>query len=198
MSKVFLSYSHKDETFVTELFQRLTRDGVECFFDKESIGWGDNWVLRLEKELKQCDFIVFVLTPGFCKSMWSQKERTAVMAGLRPGMSKRIKPLLLKECKDQLPLFFQDIQFIDVSTSETFEKNYPSICSQLGGVYMEEEEEEVNRTQLPRLCRLPSKHRVPYRSLGDRFAGRVADLWKIDEGPKKGPGKNLFFSQDLI
>ena len=182
MSKVFLSYSHRDESFVTALFRRLTGDGVECFFDKESIGWGDNWVLELEKGLDECDLIVPILTPEFCRSEWAKLERTAIQADDPAGVKKKIRPLLLKECKEVLPRFLKPIQYIDVSTDDTFEKNYPAICSRLGGVYIEEEEEEVNRTQLPPLCRLPSKHRMPYRSLGDRFAGRVADLWKIDDG----------------
>ena len=48
MPKVFLSYNRKDEAFVQELYRRLKRDGVDCFFDKESIQWGENWVLALE------------------------------------------------------------------------------------------------------------------------------------------------------
>ena len=39
--RVFLSHSSKDKDFVRELYRRLTRDGVSCFFDAESIGWGD-------------------------------------------------------------------------------------------------------------------------------------------------------------
>ena len=38
--RVFLSHSSKDKDFVRELYRRLTRDGVPCFFDAESIGVG--------------------------------------------------------------------------------------------------------------------------------------------------------------
>ena len=47
--RVFLSHSSKDKDFVRELYRRLTRDGVSCFFDIESIGWGQNWVRALER-----------------------------------------------------------------------------------------------------------------------------------------------------
>ena len=30
---MFLSHSSKDKDFVRELYRRLTRDGVSCFFD---------------------------------------------------------------------------------------------------------------------------------------------------------------------
>ena len=49
MGKIFLSYSHEDAEFVRELHRRLTRDGVDCFFDTVSIGWGDTWVKALER-----------------------------------------------------------------------------------------------------------------------------------------------------
>jgi TIR domain/NB-ARC domain len=183
MSKVFLSYSHKDQEFVEDLYRRLTGDGVECFFDKVSIQWGDNWVLKLEEGINECDFIVFILTPDFCQSMWSQKEYTAVVAALHPGMKERIKPLLLKECGDQLPRFFKAINYINVSTDELFESEYPRICSNLGGNPTEPAiTEPLDRTQLPPLRPLPSKHRMPYRSLGNSFVGRVTDLWTIDDG----------------
>lgn len=181
MSKVFLSYSHSDEAFVRDLYRRLKGAGVECFFDRESIDWGDNWVLKLEKGLDECDFIVPILTPEFCKSQWAQLERTSYMTDDPAGLKKKMRPLLLKECKAELPRFLKPIQYIDVSSKEKLEMNYPKICQQLGGVYVEEEE-TMDRTKLPPLCPLPAKHRMPHRSLGEHFAGRVKDLWMIDEG----------------
>jgi hypothetical protein len=80
MSKVFLSYSHKDQNFVEELYRRLTRDGVNCFFDKESIIWGANWVDELEKGIDNCEFVMLTLSPDFCQSEWSKLERTGAMA----------------------------------------------------------------------------------------------------------------------
>ena len=41
--RVFLGHSGKDKEFVRELYRRLKRDGVSCFFNAESIGWGENW-----------------------------------------------------------------------------------------------------------------------------------------------------------
>ncbi len=68
MSKVFLSYSRQDEEFVRELYTRLKRDGVDCFFDKESIAWSANWVDSLEEAIDVCEFIVFVLSPSCFQS----------------------------------------------------------------------------------------------------------------------------------
>lgn len=70
--RVFLSHSGKDKEFVKELYRRLVRDGVACFFDIESIGWGANFVRALERAIDECEFIVFVLSPDFCNSEWAE------------------------------------------------------------------------------------------------------------------------------
>ena len=171
MSKVFLSYNHKNEDFVTELYRRLTRDGVDCFFDKESIAWGANWVIELEKGIDECEVIVLVLSPDFCRSEWTGIERTSSMVDDPNNLKRKLRPLLLEPCGDLLPRFLKPIQPIDVSTTEKFEKNYPKICRQLGGSVIEEVRIS-DKNKLPLLCRLPNRHRMPYRSLGNRFVGK--------------------------
>ncbi|MEE8574445.1 MAG: toll/interleukin-1 receptor domain-containing protein [Thermodesulfobacteriota bacterium] len=181
MGKVFLSYSHTDEEFVIELYKRLVRDGVDCFFDKESIHWGDNWVVALEEGIKDCDEMILVLSPDFIRSEWTKLERTSVMAGDPSGLEKKLRPLLLEPCGgDILPPFLKPIQSINVSSPAKFEKEYPKICSELGGTITKELSTE-DRSILPPTCNLPKKHRMPYRSLGDKFVGRVRDLWDIHD-----------------
>ena len=178
MPKVFLSYNRKDEAFVQELYRRLKRDGVECFFDKESIQWGENWVLALERGIDECDQFVPVLSPEFCDSEWIAIERTSAMIEDPSGVRGRVRPLLLRECPDR-PRFLKPIQHIDVSTTEQFEQNYPKICTALGGALTPDTEPQ--RGTLPPVRALPAKHRMPHRSLTDRFVGRVEDLWKLHD-----------------
>ena len=80
MAKVFLSYSRQDEAFVRRLYERLERDGVECFFDKESIDWGSNWVLELDKGISEAEKVVLVLTPEFCRSVRASDEWASAKA----------------------------------------------------------------------------------------------------------------------
>ncbi len=137
MSKVFLSYYHKDEQFVSELSNRLSRDGVECVSDKEPIPWGDNWMVHVAKRLDECDFIVLILTPDYCRTEWPKLEQSAFMVENSETRQKKIRPLLLKECQAELPPFLKPIQAMDISSAEKFETNYPTICQGLGGVYKE-------------------------------------------------------------
>ncbi len=178
MPKVFLSYSRSDTPFVEELHRRLMRDGVDCFYDQESIAWGSNWVLELEKGLDECDSIVFVLTNEFISSKWAELERTSVIADDPDGARKKVRPLFRGAC--ELPRFLKSIQSIDVSTDEKFEQAYPKICAELDGT-LREDELSKDRTMLPPVVQLPRRHRMPYRSLGGDFAGRIEALWGLHD-----------------
>jgi hypothetical protein len=179
LKKTFISYSHKNEAFVEKLYTRLTRDGVSCFFDKKSIAWGDNWVTRLENGIDECDNVLLILSPAYCQSEWSKLERTGAIADDPAAVEKKIRPLLLEPCTDLLPIFLKPIQFLDISSNSKFEKEYPKICTELGGIVLEETHRD--RSMLPPIGRLPDRHRMPYRSLGDGFIGRAKDIWQLDD-----------------
>jgi hypothetical protein len=180
--RVFLSHSGRDKDFVRELYRRLTRDGVSCFFDIESIGWGDNWVRALERALDECEYIVFVLSPDFCESQWVDVERTSSIADDPEGLKRKVRPLMLHPCRHlpAFPRFLKQVQAIDVSTTALFDENYPRICRELGGT-VTDDDAPTDRTKLPPVHPLPSHHHLPYRSLGDKFVGRVDAIWDLHD-----------------
>ena len=184
MARVFLSHSSKDKEFVRELFRRLTRDGVNCFFDEESIEWGTNFILSLEQGIDTCEFFVAVLSPDFVQSKWVELERTSAIADDPAGLGRKMRPLLLQPC--ELPRFLRQIQQFDVSTRVLFEKNYPKICAGLGGTVRADPELPSDRDKLPAVTPLPSRHRMPYRSLGEQFVGRVDSLWSVYDQLSRG------------
>jgi tetratricopeptide (TPR) repeat protein len=178
--EVFLSHSSRDKDFVKELYRRLTRDGVRCFFDIESIGWGDNWVRALERAIDECRYIVFVLSPDFCNSEWVEVERTSSIADDPSSLKHKVRPLMLHPCRDlpSFPRFLRQVQAIDVSTSSLLEQNYARICRELGGV-LQDDVIAADRSKLPPVHPLPERHWMPYHSLGDKFVGRVSAIWDL-------------------
>jgi len=175
--RVFLSHSSKDKEFVKELYRRLTRDGVSCFFDIESIGWGHNWVKALEFALDECEYIVFVLSPDFCNSEWVEVERTSGIADDPSGFKRKVRPLTLRPCRHlpTFPRFLRQVQALDVSNTALFDENYPRICRELGGM-LRDDVTIADRSKLPPVHPLAERHRMPYHSLGDKFVGRVGYL----------------------
>jgi len=124
-----------------------------------------------------------VLTPDFCQSKWAELERTSAIADAGSGVRRKVRPLLLQDCEK--PRFLKPIQHLDVSTQEAFENLYPKLCRELGGT-PSTDELSTNRTTLPSVKALPKRYRMPYRSLGRNFAGRVSDIWKLDDLLNKG------------
>jgi len=177
MSKVFLSYSNKDIQFVNKLYQRLIKEDIECFFDKISIKWGDNWVIAIERGLKNSDYIVIILSPSYIKSEWSTLELISTFFKDPLARRKKLRPLLLSPC--DVPTFIQTIQHIDVSSPELFELNYPVICKELGGQSLLNFDVPVDASKLPNVKPLPHNSRMPYASLENFFIGRISDLWNI-------------------
>ena len=186
MAKAFLSYSRADEAFVEKLYHQLTRDGVECFFDKESIKWGANIVLALEDGLSDSEIIVAILSPDFCKSEWTALERASAMFNDPAALKRGLRPLLRSHC-DELPVFLQGLSHIDVTTDALFKKAYPQICRDLGGS-PRQAPKLPKRGALPPERHLPPGSRMPFRSLGDRFVGRADALWALHD---------LLFKEDV-
>jgi len=183
--EVFISYNRDDLLFVEELYRRLTRDGVSCFFDQLSVEWGDNAVLKLEDALDKCSSVILVLTPKFCTSDWTALERTSAMADDPAGDKRKLLPLLLRDCGTALPRLLQPIQRIDVSTQKLFEENYPKICKKLGGT-LRKQKLPADPSKLPPPGQLPPKHRLPFPSLGKKLAGRVSELWAVHDALTDG------------
>ena len=171
MARVFLSYSRKDAEFAGELYQRLQGDGVDCFFDSESIQGGEVWVARLQNEIAACEFFVPILSPDFLKSEWSTKE-----CELAQVEGRKIVPILYRECKPGG--FLRLPQWVDA-------QDYPKIRRLLGGAPAALQL-PANRSLLPPLAPLPELHRMPYRSLDDRFVGRVDALWQLHDQLSRG------------
>ncbi len=108
MALVFVSYSHRDQTFVTQLVADLHKNNVPVWFDKESILAGQRWDDAIEKGLTDSTHLIFVLSPD---SVASQNVKDEVDTAI--DANKAIVPVLLQDVK--LPLRLRRIQYTDVT-----------------------------------------------------------------------------------
>ena len=180
MRKTFISYSRINEDFVKRLYRMLAGEGVECFFEKESIAWGTDRIVDLEKGLEECEVVILVLSPDFCFTEWPRIEFTMEMVGDAERFSQKLQLLLLEPCEEHLTRFLRNRQYIDASTDEKFKEAYPRVCRAFGGT-VTKKAETVDLNSLPPVRKLPKRHRMPYRSLGNGFAGRISALWDVHD-----------------
>jgi WD40 repeat protein len=63
MSKVFISYSRKDEAFAQQLATDLDRLGASIWIDVDDIPPGMNWSTAIQQGLDTCDTLLLILSP---------------------------------------------------------------------------------------------------------------------------------------
>ena len=78
--RVFISYrtQEPDKSLAQTFHEQLKAAGHESFMAAESIDWGENWVDRIDEELKHCDYFVLLLSEQSASSdMVAGEVRTA-------------------------------------------------------------------------------------------------------------------------
>lgn len=52
---------HSDQTRVRDLYNRLTKDGVDVWLDKEKLLPGQDWKLEIQKAVRESDVLIVFL-----------------------------------------------------------------------------------------------------------------------------------------
>ena len=90
---VFISHASEDKPYVEPLAKALEAAGVSVWYDKTSIGWGDDIRTSIDNGLLNCDYGVVVFSKAFLgKKKWTEYEVSALF-GLETVDRKRILPI---------------------------------------------------------------------------------------------------------
>jgi len=103
---IFISYSHKDKTFVKNLAENLAKDKNRVWWDYDALKGGDDWQKEIEKGIVQSKTFLVVLTPDAMESEWVANE-----IAYAQNKGKRIIPLRLKPC--DIPIGLVRKQYVD-------------------------------------------------------------------------------------
>lgn len=116
---VFISHANKDkEDLIEELYQSLNKLGIEIFYDKESLEWGDNWKDRILNGTKKAEFAIIVISDNFFDREWTERELNEFLNRQNRNGQKLILPILHNITVSQLQEKYSsiaDIQAIDSS-----------------------------------------------------------------------------------
>ena len=72
--KVFLCHAHADRDSVRALYSRLTKDGVDAWFDKAKLLPGQDWELEIRKAVREADVVVVCLSKQFNQAKIAEKK----------------------------------------------------------------------------------------------------------------------------
>lgn len=122
---VFVSHATADKSdIVDQLVNSLKKLGVNVFYDKESIEWGDKWKERIINGTTDAEFAIIVISDHFFGREWTERELKEFLNRQNKNGQKLILPILHnitgKDLSDKYPAV-ADIQAIDSNTYTTDE-----------------------------------------------------------------------------
>jgi hypothetical protein len=107
---VFLSHGSPDKPWVRTLCDELGKLGLKAFLDERELETGENWTLRLSRELHQSRALALVISTQALERPWVDQEWTSYLAKHGPT-SGRLIPVLLDNVS--LPPFLNTLQGIN-------------------------------------------------------------------------------------
>src|SRR3982751_4138219 len=139
MSRIFISYAHKERAFVEALYKPLARVYQNVWFDRELTG-GDVWWERIVKQIQDSDIFLIVLSDLWMRSDWSKREYDeAVLLG------KKLLPIRIEDIK--LPQILEKLQYVDVLKGELNANNLPELYASINRISDEISEGRLREQQ---------------------------------------------------
>jgi internalin A len=99
-SKVFVSYSHKDEKFRAELdthLKLLQREGLLSTWNDRKIMPGEEWKGAIDNALEQADLILLLVSPDFISSDYCYDIEMAKALQRHASQEAVVVPILVRE-----------------------------------------------------------------------------------------------------
>lgn len=91
----FISYSHKDQTFVNRLYDDLQNNGVRCWLATEDLKIGDKTRPTIDKSIRLHDKLLLVLSEHSVVSDWVEQEVETALAREREARKNGEETLVL-------------------------------------------------------------------------------------------------------
>lgn len=110
---VFVSFSHEDGAFVSDLTERLAEAGITFFKADRDIQPAFHWAEAIWEAIRGCRVFLSVVTPRFIKSRWFDLEVGAACAS-----NKKVLPVLRYVDQCDVPVPFDRFQSLVVENTE--------------------------------------------------------------------------------
>jgi hypothetical protein len=118
---IFISYSRRDQEFVTRLASDLNDHVAGVWFDQSAIQAGENWHEEILQGIHECKAFVLVLSPDAMQSKYVREEvDTALQLG------KPIFPIIYRPTQwtDEFAALVKDIQTINLQSGSYTDNFY--------------------------------------------------------------------------
>jgi hypothetical protein len=139
MSKeIFISYSRRDQEFVTRLASDLDAQVAGVWFDQATIQLGQKWHDEIMEGIRECKAFILVLSPDAAESRYVREEVSKALE-----LGKTIFPVIYRPAnwKDEFATLVREVQTLDLR-SGSYTDNFHKLVDGLieAGAGKQEEE----------------------------------------------------------
>ena len=111
MTRVFVSYSRRDEESARRMSNALRSAGVDVWMDYEKVQLGESWDKSIRKGVEESNYMIVLLTPDSTQSEWIANE-----VSLAKHFGRPIVPVLMKGATTAAaPAGLRNLQMIDAN-----------------------------------------------------------------------------------
>lgn len=118
MSKVFISYSRKDEDEAHEIADNLKTMNVDAWLDTERIRPGEDYIEAIRQAIADSDVFLALLSPNTSHSEWVELETTEVLKSRNRKPAMIIPVLVAGEPDKVIPTWLKDRQYVDARQND--------------------------------------------------------------------------------
>ena len=119
--RIFLSYASEHKRIAEELALTLKNSGHQVFFDKDSLGAGDDYIERIRDDIRRCDrFIVLVSRSSLQEGRYTLSELKLAKERW-PAPKGKVFPVLLDKTirPDELPPYLSAVHALSIQGNAT-------------------------------------------------------------------------------
>ncbi|MCJ7432695.1 MAG: toll/interleukin-1 receptor domain-containing protein, partial [Anaerolineales bacterium] len=99
MSKIFISYSHKDKKKVQDIVSQIADAGHDVWIDESKLLISDPITSEIQKNILAADYVIVFLSPNSAESTWVRQEIYATLYQELRNKKMKLIPCLIKDCK---------------------------------------------------------------------------------------------------
>lgn len=117
---VFISHANNDkEDYVEKLYDTVKKLGINVFYDKEVLTWGDKWKQVILEGTTDSEFAVIVISKNFFGREWTEKELNEFLTQQNESGQKIVLPLLHGITRQELIAHYPELEEIQyISTGD--------------------------------------------------------------------------------
>ncbi|MCP5051229.1 MAG: toll/interleukin-1 receptor domain-containing protein, partial [bacterium] len=98
MSKIFISYTGKDSQWAEWMAWVLEEEGHTAVLQAWDFRPGSNFVLQMQKAVKESDRTIAVISPGYLDSAYTNPEWAVAFALDPKGDTGKLLPVRIEDC----------------------------------------------------------------------------------------------------